>query len=75
MEIEAAKILWVRSLEMHNMQYVSILSDGDSKTLASLNEQMPYGPQVVVTKFDCINHVHKRLGTGLQNLIKKHQCI
>jgi len=70
METAAAKLLWARSVRIHNMRYVRVLSDGDNKTLASLNERKPYGPDVEIEKIDCINHVHKRLGTGLQNLLK-----
>ena len=70
METAAAKILWARSVQLHNMQYICILSDGDNKTLSALNEQRPYGNDVIIDKVDCINHVHKRLGTGLRNLLK-----
>ena len=70
METEAAKIIWQRSIELHKMQYINILSDGDNKTLSALNELMPYGENAAIQKLDCINHVHKRLGTGLRNLLK-----
>ena len=70
METAASKILWARSVQLHNMRYMKMLSDGDNKTLASLNEQLPYGPDAVIEKVDCVNHVHKRLGTGLRNLLK-----
>ena len=68
METKAAKILWVRSIQVHKMRYVRVLSDGDNKTLSALNELKIY--DVAIEKLDCINHVHKRLGTGLRNLLK-----
>ena len=52
------------------MRYNRILSDGDSKTLTTLNKLKPYGSDVVIEKVDCINHVHKRLDTGLQNFVE-----
>jgi len=70
MKTEAAKLIWSRSVELHNMQYVNVLCDGDNKTLSVLNELKPYGENVQIEKLDCINHVHKRLGTDLRNLVK-----
>jgi len=26
--------------------------------------------EIVIDKLDCVNHIHKRLGTGLRNLLK-----
>ncbi|GFO12966.1 hypothetical protein PoB_003947100 [Plakobranchus ocellatus] len=46
-----------------------MVSDGDSKAFNKLVEIMPYGPNVVIVKEDCINHVGKRLGTALRNLV------
>ncbi|GFO20577.1 hypothetical protein PoB_004708200 [Plakobranchus ocellatus] len=46
-----------------------MVSDGDSKAFNKLLEVLPYGPDVVILKEDCINHVGKRLGTALRNLV------
>ena len=70
METAAAKAIWSRSIEKHKMRYTAVLSDGDNKTLQSLNSVMPYGNNVTITKIECVNHVHKRMGTGLRNLLK-----
>ena len=65
MEMHAAEILWSRSLEKHNFQYTTLLSDAKTfKHLCSLNV---YG-DVTPTKDECVNHVAKRMGTALRNL-------
>ncbi|XP_033099990.1 uncharacterized protein LOC117103530 [Anneissia japonica] len=69
MEVEAAKRIWSRSIDLHQMRYKWLVSDGDAKTLSALNAMKPYGDDTV-EKLDCINHVHKRLGTNLRNLRK-----
>ena len=61
--------MWYRSVELHNMRYITMLSDGDSKLYEILEEKMPYGPEHPVLKEECINHVGKRLGTALRNLV------
>ena len=65
MEVKAAAAIWHRSEEECKMRYTTMLSDGDSKTFLMLQEMKPYGPDVVITKEECINHIAKRLGTGL----------
>ena len=74
METAAAKAIWSRSIAKHKMRYVAMLGDGDNKTLQSLNELQPYG-QMKITKLECVNHIHKRMGTGLQNLLKSNPNI
>ena len=46
MEQEAAKVIWNRSEELHNLRYVDMLSDGDSSSFAAIVELLPYGPYV-----------------------------
>ena len=74
METAAAKAIWSRSIAKHKMRYVAMLGDGDNKTLQSLNELQPYG-QMKITKLECVNHIHKRMGTGLRNLLKSNPNI
>ena len=71
MEQEAAKVIWSRSEELHNLRYVDILSDGDSSSFAVIVELQPYGPDVCISKLECINHAGKRLGTSLRALARK----
>lgn len=70
MEMIAAEKLWKRSISNCNMRYVGMLSDGDSKTYQHLVALNLYG-DIKVQKEECINHVAKRLGTGLRNKVKE----
>ena len=68
MEVEGARQLWTRSVAQHKLRYTTILSDGDCKTFSKLQNERPYG-DVLVKKEECVNHVSKRMGTALRNLI------
>ncbi|XP_077503578.1 uncharacterized protein LOC144114016 [Amblyomma americanum] len=72
MEVEAGKILFERSLQRHNMRYTTMLCDGDSRTFNVLQYAKIYG-YIEVVKEDCINHVHKRMGAALRNLLQRHK--
>lgn len=72
MEVEAGLILFKRSLERHSVRYTTVLSDGDSRTYLALQEENVYG-YIPITKEDCVNHVKKRMGTALRNLVDKHK--
>ena len=73
MEFSAAITLWNRSLK-HNMRYMHFVSDGDSAAFNAVKDcndkEGPYGSDKRIEKWECINHVAKRLGTGLRNLRK-----
>ncbi|XP_070202967.1 uncharacterized protein [Littorina saxatilis] len=69
MEQEAAKVLWGRSVRLHNFRYTEMLCDGDSSAFKAVVELDPY-PGVQVEKLDCVNHAHKRMGTALRKLAK-----
>lgn len=73
MEAAAAVALQRRS-HQYNMIYKTFVSDGDSSAIRSVCEMNqgagPYGEQCPVVKAECINHVAKRLGTGLRALKK-----
>ena len=68
MEVEAVKRIWQRSVEKHKFRYTTILSDGDSKSFLALAESNMYG-DIAIHKEECVNHVSKRMGTALRNLI------
>lgn len=72
MEPEAAVALFERSLARHGLRYTTILCDGDSRSFHALEDAKVYG-YVNIAKEDCINHVQKRMGTALRNLIQKHK--
>lgn len=72
MELKAAECLWKRSMQL-GFRYTTMLSDGDSKTFNYLSESKVYG-DVNIVKEECINHVSKRLGTGLREVVKKSKA-
>lgn len=71
MEKDAAEIMWSRSVAERGFRYTTIVSDGDAKTHAHLNDIKVYGPNTLIAKEECVNHVSKRLGTALRNLVKE----
>ncbi|XP_076451528.1 uncharacterized protein LOC143287427 [Babylonia areolata] len=75
METKAAVIMFGRSVELHNFRYKHLLGDGDAKAHAAVNESAPYGDGFLVEKIECVNHVTKRMGTALRNLVEKQKAI
>ncbi|GFX05949.1 uncharacterized protein TNCV_759851 [Trichonephila clavipes] len=69
MKMKAAAKIWSRS-ESCGFRYTTLLSDGDAITHKFLNSLKIYRPDVEILKEECINHVSKRLGTSLRNLVK-----
>ena len=67
MEQESAKRMWARSLTRHHFRYTEMLSDGDSNAYKAVVGLDPYAG-VEITKLECINHAHKRMGTALRKL-------
>lgn len=61
MEVEAALILFSRSVTKHNLLYTTLVSDGDSATTSALVKENVYVP---VVKEECLNYVQKRMGTA-----------
>eukprot|EP00795_Rhopilema_esculentum_P007344 gene7344-13076_t len=51
-----------------------MLCDGDSKAFSAVKELAPYGPDVEIGKEDCINHVSKRMGSALRNLVAESKA-
>ena len=74
MEPQGAVLLFKRSLDF-NVCYMNLVSDGDSKTMSLLQQEMPYGPDPdhQVKKMVCVGHVRKRMGTALRNLKVQYQ--
>ena len=48
MEVEGASILWGRSVEKNRLRYTTVISDGDAKSILRLNNEHPYGSDVVI---------------------------
>ncbi|XP_077557147.1 uncharacterized protein LOC144172264 [Haemaphysalis longicornis] len=70
MEVEAALVLFRRSLAKNDLRYTNIVCDGDCRTYLTLCEDRTYG-FIPLTKEDCINHVKKRMDSGLRGAITK----
>ena len=66
MEKAGAIEIWKRSEETRHLRYTNVISDGDAKTVQALNELKPYGDEQTITKYECVGHVQKRVGTRLK---------
>ncbi|XP_067944011.1 uncharacterized protein [Watersipora subatra] len=66
MEMEAAKIIWQRSVA-GPLRYTTMLSDGDSAAYDAVAKLKVYG-DASVRKEECVNHVAKRVTTYLNKL-------
>ncbi|XP_034241620.1 uncharacterized protein LOC117645485 [Thrips palmi] len=69
MEKEVGLKLWKRSVQECKMRYTVMLSDGDASTYDFLVAENIYDG-IEIVKEECTNHVEKRLGTGLRNLVQ-----
>ena len=68
MEAAGAKKMFEASVENHNLYYTSFYGDGDSKAYPAVKDV--YGPEKPVTKYECIGHYQKRVGTRMRKLKK-----
>ena len=69
MEVACAERLWSRSVEHHKLRYTAMLCDGDSKAFDAVTKLAVYGADAKIEKEDCVNHVSKRMGAALRNLV------
>ena len=65
MEAEGASIIWRRSIELHNLRYKWMVSDGDSKAFSTVENVYM---ETKVIKLDCVGHIQKRMGKHLLTL-------
>lgn len=70
MEVDSVLEMFRRSEKLYQVKYINYVGDGDSKTFSNLQSNEVYD-DVVIKKKECINHVQKRMGTRLRNLVKK----
>ncbi|KAM7284353.1 hypothetical protein ISCGN_001447, partial [Ixodes scapularis] len=68
MELQAADEIFRRSVQLHNLQYVTVLCDGDSKAFNHVAGLDLYDKGM--RKEDCVNHVAKRMYAGMEALKK-----
>ena len=70
MEPAGAETAFCRSQQLHGLQYVNFLGDGDSKTFSSLKNAFPaVYPAVEIQKLECCGHVQKCMGPHLTNKV------
>lgn len=70
MEVEGWKRLWIRSIEKCKFQYMTVVSDGDSKAYTAIVREKVYGEGVQIKKEECINHTAKRVGKALRDFVQ-----
>ncbi|XP_028966736.1 uncharacterized protein LOC100901629 [Galendromus occidentalis] len=68
MELDGAKEIYRRSVQLHGIRYVKYLGDGDSKAYNAVVSDEPYGNGVDIEKLECVGHIQKRMGTQLRKL-------
>lgn len=68
MEVTGVLEMFRRSVQLYDVYYTDYLGDGDSSAYKSVSEAMPYGPDLLITKQECVGHVMKRMGTRLRKL-------
>ena len=71
MEKQGTVDIYSRSIELNQLRYVTMISDGDSKNYQSVLELKPY-VDVTIVKEDCVGHVQKRMGRRLRDLKKSY---
>ena len=69
METECARRIWSRSIKTFSLRYMTMVSDGDSKSHKELVKSKVYGEERTIEKEECVNHVAKRMGAALNNLV------
>ncbi|EEC05912.1 hypothetical protein IscW_ISCW004321, partial [Ixodes scapularis] len=65
------EVLQQPEMELHNLQYATILCDGDSKAFKHIDAQQLYDKEV--SKENCVNHVAKRVYAGLEKVKKANK--
>ena len=68
MESAAAVIIFERSEQKSKLRITSMLGNGDTTTIAKVNDAKPYGAGVVVKKEECIGYVAKRFYKRLERV-------
>ena len=73
METNGAIEIFLRSKQMHNLQYKTFVGDGDSFCFANVTKACfeMYGNDYVIVKEECVGHIQKRIGRALREYKKK----
>ena len=73
MESDSVIYLYEKSAQRGDIRYIPFIGDGDSSSYSNVEKNRPYGPLVNIGKQECVNHVTKRMGTNLRNLLKEYK--
>ena len=66
MEIAGAQKIFSRSVERYGIRYTTVISDGHSETVSTLNGVKVYDVEIV--KHECVGHIQKRVTTLLKKV-------
>lgn len=75
MEVDGALNIFHRSTLLYNVKYTEYLGDGDTSAFLTVSNSMPYGPDEVIKKLECVGHIQKRMGTRLRKLKEKKRGV
>lgn len=56
------------SISMHNIVYNKLIGDGDSSVSKKLQLAKPYGPDVIIQKIECRNHILRNYINRLRDI-------
>lgn len=73
MESEGILMMFKRSVELNKVRYRPFIGDGNSSSYSVVKKAMPHGQLCFIEKAEFTNRVAKRMGSGLQSLIKDNK--
>lgn len=62
-----------QSINMHNLIYRKLIGDGDSSVTKKLSIAQPYGPNCLVKKIECKNHILRNYISKLNDMAAKRK--
>ncbi|XP_022177421.1 uncharacterized protein LOC111038573 [Myzus persicae] len=71
MEADGVVEGFMKSVEMHNLKFNKLIGDGDSSVTKKLLEVLPYGPNVLIEKIECRNHLLRNYCQKIAAIAKK----
>jgi len=62
-----------QSINMHNLIYNKLIGDGDSSVTKKLSIDQPYGPNCLIKKIECKNHILRNYLRKISDMAAKRQ--
>ena len=69
MESPGCQSILQLSVDEYNIRYVHYIGAGDTESFKKVLESKSYGDDLIPCKLECADHVQKRLGIRLLNLL------